>query len=40
MHILSNGATETELAELNGIPRIWDYGKTKWEIKLQPEDKK
>jgi G:T-mismatch repair DNA endonuclease (very short patch repair protein) len=25
-----DGLTETELASLNGIPRIWDAGKTKW----------
>lgn len=24
------GLTESELAKLNGIPRIWDAGKTKW----------
>ena len=25
--------TETELAELNGIPRVWDCGKTRWVMK-------
>ena len=24
------GLTESELAELNGIPRVWDCGKTRW----------
>lgn len=22
--------SETELAELNGLSRVWDYGKTRW----------
>lgn len=28
------GMTERELAQLNGLDRIWDAGKTKWERKL------
>lgn len=28
--IWEEGLTERELASLNGIPRIWDAGKTKW----------
>ena len=25
-----DGATESELARLNGLPRVWDAGKTRW----------
>jgi hypothetical protein len=28
------GMTETQLAELNNLPRIWDAGKVKWELQV------
>lgn len=30
----AEGLTERELAELNGLERIWDYGKTRWVLNL------
>ena len=29
-----DGATESELARLNGLPRVWDAGKTRWVMEV------
>lgn len=34
--VFEEGRSERELAELNGLARIWDAGKTKWEKLLKP----
>lgn len=33
--IWQDGLSETELAKLNGIPRIWDAGKTRWVLDVE-----
>ena len=32
--LFEEGLSERELAALNGLARIWDAGKTKWEKQL------
>ena len=34
--VFEEGLTEKELAELNGMPRIWDAGKTRWVYRVAP----